>query len=117
MTQLSWDETHEHLGCVPLPLLAHAQTIKVGWNHSLEELVKALLSHIKFPLGSSAKCTLRKQQVPLGIICALLSKFLQAMVEHAFGIFLDVTEPQVVDHHVWKYLFCMLAFCNEIASV
>ena len=88
-----------------------------GIIFSSEELVKALLSHIKFPLGSSAKCTLRKQQVPLGIICALLSKFLKAMVEHALGIFLDVTEPQEVDHHVWKYLFCMLAFCNEIASV
>ena len=63
MTQLIWDETHENLGCVLLALLAHAQTIKVGWNHSLEELVKALLSHIKFPLGSAVKCTLTKQQV------------------------------------------------------
>ena len=39
------------------------------------------------------------------------------MVERALGIFSEVTEHQEVDHHVWKYLFCMLAFCNEITSV
>ena len=50
----SWDETHANLGCVPLPLRAHAASITDVWNHYfLAALVDALLSHIKFPLGSS----------------------------------------------------------------
>ena len=70
---------------------------------------------MKFPLGSSVKCTLRKQQVTLGVVCALLCNFLKALVENALGIFPDVTESQEVELHVWKYLFSMLAFCNEVA--
>ena len=114
----SWDETHANLGCVPLPLRAHAAFIKVGSNcYFLAELLDALLSHVKFPLGSSVKCTLRKQQVTLGVVCALLCNFLKALVENALGIFPDVTESQEVELHVWKYLFSMLAFCNEVASL
>ena len=77
----------------------------------------ALLSHMKFPLDSSVKCTLRKQQVPLGVICALLSKFVKAEVERALRVFPDITEPQDVDLHVRKYLFSMLALCSEIPSL
>ena len=92
--------------------------ITVGWNdYTLQELVDALLSHMKFPLDSSVKCTLRKQQVPLGVICALLSKFVKAEVERALRVFPDITEPQDVDLHVWKYLFSMLALCSERPSL
>ena len=59
----SWDETHENLGCVPLPLRAHAACIKIGWQHYfLAEQLDALLSHMRFPLGSSVKCTLRNSK-------------------------------------------------------
>ncbi len=92
--------------------------ITVGWNdYTLQELVDALLSHMKFPLDSSVKCTLRKQQVPIGVICALLSMFLKEMVERALGVFPNITVPQEVAIHVWKYLSSMLAFCNEVASL
>ena len=114
----AWDESHANVGCVPLPLLAHTGYITVGWNnYSLQELVNALQSHMKFPLGTSVKCTLRDQQVALGDICALLSIFLTKFVESALGVFPDITEPQYVDIHVWRYLFAMLAYCNEIASL
>ena len=106
------------LGCVPLPLRAHAACIKIGWQHYfLAEQLDALLSHVRFPLGSSVKCTLRKQQDSLGVVSALLSNLLNPIVEKALGIFPDVTEPQEVDVDMWKYLFCMLTFCNEVASV
>ena len=114
----AWDESLANLGCVPLPLLAHAGCITVGRNnYLLQELVDALQSDMKFPLGTSVKCTLRDQQVALGDICALLSIFLTKFVESALGVFPDITEPQYVDIHVWRYLFAMLAYCNEIASL
>ena len=43
---------------------------------------------------------LSDQQVLLGVICALLLKFMKSMVERARGIFLEVTEHQDADHHV-----------------
>ena len=114
----AWDESLANLGCVPLPLLAHAGCITVGRNnYLLQELVDALQSDMKFPLGTSVKCTLRDQQVALGDICALLSIFLTKFVERALGVLPDITEPQYVDIHVWRYLFAMLAYCNEIASL
>ena len=44
---------------------------------------------------------LSDQQVLLGVICALLSKLLKAMVERARGIFSEVTEHLEVDHY-WR---------------
>ena len=114
----SWDETHPLLSCVPLPMMAHAALIRVGsCNFTLRELLDALLTHTEFPLGSSVRCTLRKEKVTLGVVCALLSKFLKAMVESCLGIKPGVTEPPEVALHVWKYLFTMVAFCNQIASL
>ena len=69
------------------------------------------------PLGFSVTDTLSKKQITLGAVCALLSNVLRTQVKNALGIFPDVTEPQEVDLHVWKYLFSMLAFCNEDASL
>ena len=69
------------------------------------------------PLGFSVTDTLSKKQITLGAVCALLSNVLGTQVKNALGIFPDVTEPQEVDLHVWKYLFSMLAFCNEDASL
>ena len=114
----SWDETHPLLSCVPLPMMAHTALIRVGkGNFSFHELLDALLTHSEFPLGSSVECTLRKEKVALGDVCALLSKFLKAVVESCLGTQPGVTEPPEVALHVWKYLFTMLAFCNEIASL
>ena len=114
----SWDETHPLLRCVPLPIRAHAALIRVGHSEfSLKELLHAFLTHSAFPLGSSVECTLRNKKVVLGVVCALLSKFLKALVESCLGIQPGVTEPPEVALHVWKYLFTMLAFCNQIASL
>ena len=64
----AWDESHANLSCVPQPLLTHTGYINVGWNdYSLQRLVNALQSHMKFPLGTSVKCTLRDQQVALEV--------------------------------------------------
>ena len=71
----------------------------------------------KVSLGLCCKMHADETASALGIICALLFNFLKAMVEHVLGIFLGVTEPREVDHHVWKYLFCKLAFYNEIPFV
>ena len=68
------------------------------------------------PLGFSVTDTLSKKQITLGAVCALLSNVLRTQVNNALGIFPDVTEPQEVDLHVWKYLFSMQAFCIEDAS-
>ena len=114
----SWDETHSQLRDVPLPIRAHAALIRVGQQeYSLQELLEAFLTHSEFPLGSSVECTLRNEKVVLGVVCALLSKFLRALVENSLGIHPGVTEPPEVALHVWKYLFTMLAFCNQIASL
>ena len=53
----------------------------------------------------------------LGVVCALLSKFLRVLVEKSLGIHPGVTEPSEVALPVWKYLFTMLAFCNQVASL
>ena len=114
----SWDDTHPQLRYVPLPIRAHAALIRVGHSEfRLQELLDAFLTHFEFPLGSSVECTLRNEKVGLGVVCALLSKFLRALVEICLGIHSGVTEPQEVALHVWKYLFTMLAFCNQIASL
>ena len=69
------------------------------------------------PLGFSVTDTLSKKQITLGAVFVLLSNVLRTQVKNALGIFPDVTEPQEVDLHVWKYLFSMQAFCIEDASL
>ena len=64
-----------------------------------------MLRHMKFPLGSSVKCTLRKQQVTLGVVCALLCNFFESTGGECFRIIPDVTEPQQVELHVWSICF------------
>ena len=114
----SWDDTHSQLRDVPLPIQPYAALILVGdEKYLLRELLEAFLTHSEFPLGSFVECTLRNEKVVLGVVCALLSKFLRALVENSLGIHPGVTEPPEVALHVWKYLFTMLAFCNQIASL
>ena len=114
----SWDETHPLLRCVLHPIRAHPALIQVGHlEYSLHELLHAFLTHSEFPLCSSVECTLGNGKVALGVVCALLSKFLKALVESCLGIQPGVTEPPEVALHVWKYLFTMLAFCNQSASL
>ena len=63
-------------------MTAHAALIRVGHSEfSLPELLDAFLTHSEFPLGSSVECTLRNEKVVLGVVCALLSKFLKALAE------------------------------------
>ena len=114
----SWDDTHSQLRDVPLPIQPYAALIRVGdKDYLLQELLAAFLTHSEFPLGSQVECTLRTEKAVLGDVCALLSKFLRALVEKSLGIHPGVTEPPEVSPHVWKYLFTMLAFCNQIASL
>ena len=55
----SWDETHPLLNCVPLPMMAHAALVQAGsCDFTLRELLDALLTHTKFPSGSSVFCRL-----------------------------------------------------------
>ena len=99
-------------------MIAHAALIRIGsCNFTLHELLDALLTHSEFPLGSTVECTLRKEKVALGVVCALLSKFLKAVAESCLGIQPGVTEPPEVALHVWKHFFTRVAFCNHIASL
>ena len=68
-----------------------------------------------FPLGNHVECTLRTEKAVLGDVCALVSKFLRKMVENILEIHPDAMEPLEVSRHLWKYVFTMLAFCNQIA--
>ena len=71
------------------------------------------------PLGSSVKCTLRKQQATLGVVCALLCNFFESTGGECFRIIPDVTEPQQVELHVWSICFpcwhfsMRLHFCEK----
>ena len=114
----SWDESHPLLSCVPLPMTAHAALIRVSnGNITLHELLNVLLTQSEIPLGSSVECTLRKEKVGICIVCALLSKVLRPVAESYPGIQPDSTEPPKVALHLWKYLFTILAFRNEFASL
>ena len=82
-------------------MTAHTALIRISnSNFTLHEFLDALRPHSKFPLGSSVECTLRKEKVALGVVCALLSKFLKAVVESCLGIQPGVTEPPEVALHV-----------------
>ena len=99
-------------------MITHAALIRISsCNFTLHELLHALLTHSEFPLGSTVECTLRKEKDALGVVCALLSKFLKAVVGSCLEIQPGVTEPPEVALHVWKYFFTMVAFCNQIASL
>ena len=57
-------------------MTAHTDLIRLGnSNFTLHEFLDALRTHSEFPLGSSVECTLRKDKVGLGVVCALLSSF------------------------------------------
>ena len=57
-------------------MTAHTDLIRIGnSNFTLHEFLDALRTHSEFPLGSSVECTLRKDKVALGVVCALLSNF------------------------------------------
>ena len=93
----SWDDTHSQLRDVPLTIRAHAALMRVGkQDYLLQELLEAFLTHSEFLLGSFVECTLRNEKVVLGVVCALLSKFLRALVENCLGIHPGVTEPPEV---------------------
>ena len=87
-------------------MIAHAALIRISsCNFTLHELLHALLTHSEFPLGSTVECTLRKEKDALGVVCALQSKFLKAVVGSCLEIQPGVTEPPEVALHVWKYFF------------
>ena len=111
-----WDSTISQLRDVPLQLQAYAASITVGNNsYSLQELFEAFLTATQFPLGHHVECRLRKEKAVLGDACALVSTFLRKMVESILESHPGVTEPQEVSPHLWKYVFTMLEFCNQIA--
>ncbi len=57
-------------------MTAHTDLIRIGnSNFTLREFLDALRTHCEFPLASSVECTLRKNKVALGIVCAQLSNF------------------------------------------
>ena len=57
-------------------MTAHTDLIRIGnSNFALHEFLDALRTHSELPLGSSVKCTLRKDEVALDVVCALLSNF------------------------------------------
>ena len=111
-----WDSTISQLRDVPPQLQPYAASITVGYNsYSLQELFEAFLTATHFPLGHHVECRLRKEKAVLGDACALVSTFLRKMVESILESHPGVTEPQEVSPHLWKYVFTMLEFCNQIA--
>ena len=113
-----WDSTILQLTDVPLQLQPYAASITVGNNsYSLQELFEAFLTATHFPLGYHVECRLRKDKAVLGDACALVSTFLRKMVESILESHPGVTEPQEVSPHLWKYVFTMLEFCYQIASL
>ena len=111
-----WDSTISQLRDVPLQLQPYASSISVGNDsYTLQDLLEAFLTATHFPLGHHVECRLRKDKAVLGDACALVSTFLRKMVESILESHPGVTEPQEVSPHLWKYVFTMVEFCNQIA--
>ena len=111
-----WNCSISQISHVPIQLQAFVASITVGrGSYSLEELAAAFLSVTHFPLGYLVECKLREDKAVLGDACVLMSAFLSKLVTNILASNSGVTNPREVPRHCWKYVFTMLAFCNQIA--
>ena len=111
-----WDCSISQISHVPIQLQPYVASITVGpGSYSLEELAAAFLSVTDFPLGYLVECKLREDKAVLGDACALMSAFLSKLVTNILASNSGVTSPRQAPRHCLKYVFGMLAFCNQIA--
>ena len=111
-----WDCSISQINHVPIQLRPYVASITVGHGcYYLEELVAAFLSATDFPLGYHVECKLREDKAVLGDACVLVSAFLSKLVTNILASHSGVTDPRELPRDSWKYVFTMLAFCNQIA--
>ena len=111
-----WDCSISQISHVPIQLQPYVASITVGpGSYSLEELAAAFLSVTDFPLGYLVECKLREDKAVLGDACVLMSAFLSKLVTNILASNSGVTSPRQAPRHCLKYVFGMLAYCNDIA--
>ena len=111
-----WNCSISQISHVPIQLQAFVASITVGrGSYSLEELAAAFLSVTHFPLGYLVECKLREDKAVLGDACVLMSAFLSKLVTNILASNSGVTSPRQAPRHCLKYVFGMLAYCNDIA--